>query len=281
MDRFKQLLLQTFKSFKALCEAHDIKFMAAGGTMLGAVRHGSMIPWDDDIDVYMLREEYDKFMALKDQIRDTDYEIIDPTVPGYYCAMAKYSYRKTSILEMQDIPFLMGVYIDVFVLDYETGSYEEIVKKRMRFTKMADMYCLSAIQRPWKRVLSQFFKGNIAKGIRQVAQKIVIRPMRPYFNREVLHFPKSSKGEWFVAYTGVLLQKDVLKAEWFDQTITKPFEDTTIEVPAAYDAFLTHMYGDYMQLPPIEKRVSHHPHPYLNLDRRVPIDVAMNAANNS
>lgn len=267
--RFKELLIQTYKSFKALCEAENIKFFAAGGTMLGAVRHGGMIPWDDDIDVYMSREDYEKFLALKHKISDTDYEIIDPTDEGFFCAMAKYSHRHSTIQEMEFIPFLEGVYIDIFVLDYEEGTYEEVVARRMNYLKSVDLYCMSAIQRPWSNIGAAIIHGEISKSLWYLFQKCVIRPLRGWFTRRILWWPGKIAGEWMVAYTGTSLQKDIFRSEWFvNGTTDFPFEDTTIPVPNGYDASLTHQYGDYMKLPPAAKQVSHHGHFYIDLEGR-------------
>lgn len=267
--RFKELLLQTYKNFKALCEAHSINFFAAGGTMIGAVRHGGMIPWDDDIDVYMFREDYEKLLDLKYSIAETDYEIIDPTDEGYFCAMAKYSHKNSTIQELADIPFIEGIYIDLFVLDYEDGTYEEVIKRRMNYEKSINLYCMSAICRSWNSIFHVLFRGQLNKFLWYMFQKLVIRPLRPWFTRRVLWWPGKVAGEWMVAYTGTSLQKDVFRTEWFVNGITEfPFEDTTIPIPNGYDAFLTHMYGNYMKFPPVAQQVSHHGHFYLDLESR-------------
>lgn len=268
--RFIELLLQTYKSFKHLCDANGIRFFAAGGTMIGAVRHGGMIPWDDDIDVYMFREDYEKFLSLKASVSDSDYEIIDPLDNGYYCAMAKYSHRSSTLWEMREIPFLLGIYIDVFVLDFEEGSKEEVERRRMKYVQTVDLFRLSAIRRSWREIGSSLLQLQIGQSFWYLFQKCVLRPLRPWFYRRVQWWPGKIKGEWMVAYTGTSLQKDVFRTEWFEgPTKEYPFEDTTIPVPQGYDAFLRHMYGNYMSLPPIEQQVSHHPHFYLNMERRI------------
>jgi len=266
--RFNTMLLDAYKSFKVLCEENDIKYFACGGTMIGAVRHGGMIPWDDDIDVYMFREDYDRFLSLKQTILGSDYEIVDPSDKGYYCAMAKYSHKKSTLWEIKEIPFLMGVYIDIFVLDFEDGPYEDVVKRRMNFSKMIDLYCQSSILRSWKSILNTL--PNVPKTIWYCTQKCLIHPFRSVFQKKMFWSPKKKKGEWMVAYTGTSLKKDVFRSEWFiNGLVDYSFEDTTVPVPNGYDAFLTHMFGNYMSLPPEEKRVTHHPHYYLNLDRRI------------
>lgn len=270
--QFKTILIQTYKSFKYFCEANDLKFVAAGGTALGAIRHKGLIPWDDDIDVYMPRADYNRFLSLKESLADTDYEIVDPSDEDYHCMMAKFSYRNSTLWEYKDIPFPMGVYVDVFALDIEDGTFEEVLKRRMSFNKQGELFCISAINRSFSTIFKQFASGQFSKGLWYLYQKCVLRPLRPFFRRTVLSYPRKTTGEWLVALSGASHQKDVYKAEWFEDVITSPFEDTTIDVPMGYDAYLRHMYGDYMQLPPEEKRVSHHPHFYLNLERRITQD---------
>lgn len=269
---FKEVLIQTYKSFKSLCEANNISFIAAGGTALGAVRHGGIIPWDDDIDVYMPRVDYNRFLALKESLASTDYEIVDPRDEDYHCMMAKFAFRNSTLWEYKDIPFPMGVYVDVFALDYEDGLYDKVLKHRMDYNRQGTFFCISAIQRSWSSIGSQFAHGHLSKGLWQLFQKCVLRPLRPSFRKTVLGYSNKTSGEWLVAYSGASGKKDVYKAEWFEGTQAFSFEDSIIEVPIGYDAYLRHMYGDYMQLPPEEKRVSHHPHFYLNLKRRITQD---------
>lgn len=240
--------------------------------MIGAVRHGGMIPWDDDIDVYMLRSDYNRFIALKQSLVNTEYEIVDPAETDNYCLMAKYQYRNSTLWEYENIPYLLGVYIDVFALDYEDGSYEEMVKKRMNFQRTSNLFCMSAIQRSWRKIFNLFACGHIKKGLGAIYQKCVIRPRRESFRREVLRQSSKTSGEWLVLYSGVYGKKDVFRSEWFERKILFPFEDTTIHVPSGYNDYLTKKYGDYMKFPPEDKRISRHPHFFVDLNRRISKD---------
>lgn len=269
---FRAILIQTYKSFKSFCETNDLKFVAAGGTALGAVRHQGIIPWDDDIDVYMLRADYNRFLALKESLAGTDYEIVDPRDKDYHCMMAKFAYRNSTLWEYKDIPFPMGVYVDVFALDYEDGPYETVLKRRMNYDRQGALFCMSAIQRSWMSIGLLIVQGQISKSLWQLFQKCVLRPIRPIFRKTVLSYSEKTSGEWLVAYSGASGKKDVYRSKWFEKMIPFPFENTSIDVPIEYDAYLHHMYGEYMLLPPVEKRVSHHPHYYLNLERRITHD---------
>ena len=87
---FKQRLIKLFKEFIDVCNKNKLRYYAAYGTALGAVRHRGIIPWDDDIDVWMPREDYERFLSLRNQLTATPYEILDIQNKGYYLYFAKF-----------------------------------------------------------------------------------------------------------------------------------------------------------------------------------------------
>jgi len=268
-DKYKVLLLQTYKAFAKFCLANNIHFFAAGGTMIGAVRHRGFIPWDDDIDVYMKRPDYDKFISLRSRLANTDYEIIDSNNEGYYCTMAKFSHRNSTIWEFQSIPFVFGAYIDVFVLDYEDGTYNEAVARRMSYAKKVNLFYICSNNRPFKVIKDCICRGKLLKSSWFIIQKILIRLVHPLLRKCVVIRNDKKQGEWLVAYTGTSGVKDIFRSEWFDGSVPCQFEDMSINVPSGYDKFLTAMFGDYMTPPPVEKQTPHHALFYYNLDRRI------------
>lgn len=267
--RFKGLLLQTYKCFAEFCTNNAIRYCAAGGTMIGAVRHQGFIPWDDDIDVYMKRPDYDRFISLRNLLTGTDFEIIDPSTPGYYCAHAKFSHRDSTIWEFKGIPFVFGAYIDVFVLDYEDGAFGDVARKRMDYAKRVNQFFLCSNHHPAKEIRNLFLQGAFKKSLWYVCQRLFWENFHSVLKRSVLRKSAQTQGEWLVAYTGTSGAKDIFRAEWFDDVISCSFEDTFIDVPRGYDDFLKAMYGDYMTFPPVEQRTSHHPFYYFNLDKRI------------
>lgn len=263
------MLLQTYKSFAEFCKDNGICYCAAGGTMIGAIRHQGFIPWDDDIDVYMKRPDYDRFISLRSQLTGTEYEIIDPSTPGYYCAHAKFSHRDSTIWAFQGIPFVFGAYVDVFVLDYEDGVFDDVARMRMDYAKRVNQFFLCSNHHPAKEIRNLFLHGAIKKSLWYVFQRLFWGTCHSLLKRAVLRKSAQTKGKWLVAYTGTSGVKDIFRAEWFDENISCPFEDTVIDVPHGYDAFLKAMYGDYMTFPPVDQRTSHHPLFYVNLDKRI------------
>ena len=268
--KIKSLLIQTYKAFREFCLSNDIHFFAGGGTMIGAVRHKGIIPWDDDIDIFMLRKDYDKFISLKHQLEGTDYEIIDPCDEGYFCSMAKFSHRYSSIWEFRDIPFVTGVYLDVFVLDYEDGSFDEVAKKRKKYDQFSNLFFISSANHPFSQVLEEFTHLHFKKGFWYLAQKLIVRNFRFYYRTQILKRSCLDQGQWLVVYQSIYGNKDIYQSSWIrDGFLTIPFEDTFIDVPSSYDSILSQVYGDYMTLPPENKRIAHHARFYVNLEKRI------------
>ena len=268
--KLKSMLIQTYKAFCEFCISNDIHFFAGGGTMIGAVRHKGIIPWDDDIDIFMLRKDYDKFISLRKHLEGTDYEIIDPSDDGYFCSMAKFSHRYSSIWEFRDIPFVTGVYLDVFVLDFEDGSYDEVAEKRKKYDHFSNLFYISSADHSFSLIFKELAHFNLKKGIWYLAQKCIVRNLRFYYKSQILKRSSLDHGQWLVVYQSIYGKKDIYQASWIQEGFLKvPFEDTFIEVPQNYDAILTQVYGDYMAFPPEEKRCAQHSRFYVNLDKRI------------
>ena len=267
--RYRQLLLNAYNAFSCFCKDNNIHFCAAGGTLLGAVRHNAMIPWDDDIDVYMMRSDYDRFITMREKLAETEYEIVDLNTDGYYCSHAKFSHKYSSIWEYPGIPFILGASIDVFVLDYEDELFDNIVIKRQKYARINNLYFLCSNNSSIENIFVLFLHFHFVKAVWYLCLKVLYIIIRPQIRKPLLNYPRNQKGERLVAYTGTSGIKDIFCSEWFNQYISFPFEDTVIDVPIGYDAYLSAMYGDYLSFPPIEKRQSHHSIFYYNLDRRI------------
>lgn len=113
--KYKEILCNTMKSFINICKEHNLQYYACAGTCLGAIRHKGMIPWDDDIDVLMPRSDYDKFLALKQKLQGTGYEIVDSNNQFYNQWFAKFSDANTTIVEITDFPIVFGVYDNILL----------------------------------------------------------------------------------------------------------------------------------------------------------------------
>lgn len=246
--RFKQQILHVFKYTVQLLQQHHLRYVACGGTVLGAVRHQDFIPWDDDIDIYMPRADYERLLDMKAVVQRDGFDVLSLRDKGYYLPFAKVSDMHTTLWEQQEFPFVMGVYVDVFALDNFSCSDAE----------------LTAIQR---KSLKKFY--NYQKTLLYP----FLRPLRGFMLHRFMDYQ-----QWYSSFDGdksVCVTQwpgKIFKRAWFEDTIEQPFADMTVTIPRDYDGYLTCLYGDYMTLPPEEQQVSDHHHYYLDFEQRLSLD---------
>lgn len=267
--QFQEHILRVFKFTVDFLERHNLRYVACGGTVLGAVRHKDFIPWDDDIDIYLPREDYDKLLTMKEEMRKEGFDVLSLNDRGYYLPFAKVSDMNTTLWEQQEFPFLMGIYVDLFALDNFSGTDEEITAIQRRSLKKFYNYQKSVNRSKtcdlWRDLLNGRFKVAIEK-----LQILLSRPLRQLLLQRFLNYQK-----WYSSFDGdktVCVTQwagRIFKREWFEDVIDWPFADTTVKIPRDYDGYLRCLYGDYMTLPPIEQRRSEHNHLYVNFEARV------------
>lgn len=271
-NRYKEKLLETFDAFDLFCRKHQIKYFAAYGTLLGAVRHKGLIPWDDDIDVFMFPEDYEKFCSLKNSV-EGHYEIMDKDSEGYWLlSMAKFIDTSTTLWETPAFSCLTGIYIDIFPLWQTNGiNYADLKNK---YDNLYFGYQRAIKKYSFKEFIYRILTWN--NPIELIAilsfRKFIIKKRFSNYN-QLLEKLKKQDGDYWASYDGAYGEREILLKEWVDKIIEIDFEGRKIPVPEDYHKVLTQLYGDYMKLPPIEKRISLHPHYYLNLDKRISIQV--------
>lgn len=277
LANYKRILVKELIFLDKLCKCNGIKYFAVGGTAIGAVRHQGFIPWDDDIDVAMLREDYDRFIALKESITDSQYRILDYHDDGYFLPSAKIVDINTTLWELEEQPYVMGAYIDVFPLDYVDKQGKDLEKEVSHYKKCFEALRQSKATMKLSNTFHRLKQGKVLSfGYRlyqHLNQILCINPFRKRILRkadECVDMIRTKKGKTVLNYNHLYpLDRELFDAKWFGTTISMPFEDTTIEIPADYDVFLRHTFDDYMQLPSEEKRVGHHSCFYYNLNKHM------------
>ena len=269
---YLEVLMKTYRTLMALCEKHKLTYFAAGGTMIGAIRHKGLIPWDDDIDVIMPREDYNKFLSLKDGLDGRDYYILDWKVKGYGLPFAKFCDGKSTLLPFKESTLAYGVYIDVFPLDYISGDNNTILKKCKKYRVLLHAYMSANNCVPYSILFNLFKEGKYTIAIGHFLGQTILKPFKPLLRKMIaLYESRCFKGDKIVSTFGVYKEREIYDKTMFQDKQRVPFEDTIIYVPSRYDEYLKQMYKNYMQWPPEKNRVSNHDLYYQNLKRRVSI----------
>lgn len=271
---WNEIILDVLREFIALCQQHGLTYYCCGGTAIGAARHQGMIPWDDDIDVFMPRPDYDRFMEIGKTLASDKYEVLTPyNTPDYSVYFAKLCNKHTSLVEAADHPCILGLYIDIFPLDGASPDKEEAQRQQARFRRemnkleaISSRYSfadyLSLLRQPaeWGR----FARKTIGFFLREAYRRRLLARMEAICRR----YPYDSS-TLVMAYGGSYGPREVFPKAWAEGGVSMPFDGLTVSQMSGYDHYLRQIYGDYMQLPPEEKRASHHTKAYFNFDRRV------------
>lgn len=266
MKDIQNRLLNIMKWFHDICDKEGLVYFAQGGTALGAVRHRGFIPWDDDIDVGMPREDYEKLKMIASKINQNSKYYIE--FPGekedYFYPYCKIYDKSTTLIENTRYETRRGIYIDVFPIDGAGNSMEESVNNfRVIDRKLNFLYSRTCAYRK-NRALYK----NIAIFVMRIVPNFLIGISKTIKNIELLSSKCGYNQCKYVAnFCGNWHEKEIMDKEWVDKPILMDFDGIKIYVPNNSHAYLTRLYGDYMQLPPKEKRKTHHDFLYIDLDK--------------
>ena len=271
MNELQKKQLDILKAFISVCEKHHLQYFLVGGTALGAIRHKGFIPWDDDIDVGMLREDYDKFVELQDEFKGTPYFIQTfKTDPCYIYNFGKLRDSSTTFIEAQYKYHRInhGVWIDIFPID----GFSKEIKPRETFKKKIRhlwyhvyLAYLPALRRKVRK--ETWFKDillNIVAGLFYVFDIAHYRNKR--IEKKVKKIPVK-EAAMVGNYFGFNMKREAMDSNLYKEFIKVPFEDTEAYVLKDYDTYLRNLYGDYMTPPPVNKQVGHHYNKGLDLHK--------------
>ena len=260
------IILRMLKIIDEVCRKHNINYWLDGGTLLGAVRHGGFIPWDDDVDIGMTREDYYRFLEVAPKELPCDMFIQNLSTTEYAGnPWTQIKDRKSLIVLSEGAKYHQGLYLDIFPYDsYSSNSFKRVFCEKI--FKLAYIK-VQAINAPFKK--PYFKKGNRLKNLIRLLLKIVFFVFA-IFNHEVIynlslkHRKKriekmaSNKKANYGYGTDVLNWDFVFDYQTIFPLKSLSFEDGEFLVPGNYERFLENLYGkDYMQLPPENKRIHH------------------------
>lgn len=242
----QMVLLQMLHEIDYICQKNDIRYSLFAGTALGAVRHGGFIPWDDDLDVIMLRSEYERFLALAQKKLDGNIYYLQREFSNHWpMFFTKLRKNNTACIEKyipKDSLTHQGIYVDIFPCD---NLYHDRLLRKVQF--MASKLVIAN---------ALYMRGYLTESF---AKKMLMQISRIMPVRELHHLVEACDANasgmvhsFFGASSRY--EKSVYPREWFTETILLPFEDGTFPVSAHYDELLTTLYGDYMRIPTVEER---------------------------
>lgn len=249
------------KSFKSICKKHGLTYMLAYGTLLGAVRHKDFIPWDDDVDIMMPRPDFEKLETVYSEHNEEfgkNKLISVENNKEYFAPLAKIYdsdtilFQKYGQIEKPQI----GLYIDIFIID----GLPENAAERTEFFKKAALY-----RKKWSLSARSVHQKSRNLGV-YILKTIVSIPYRiigyRYFAEKYERMASSYKYNES-KYAGVVVygegeKKETFCREMFENRTDIEFHGEEFCAPADWNGYLTQIYGDYMQLPPVNERKPKH-----------------------
>ena len=255
--KVQKIQLEMAKDIKRVCEENGIRYFLYRGTFLGAVRHKGVIPWDDDMDFGMLRPDYEKFCRIAPEALGKDYCFQNwHTDENYALPFGKVRKRGTLFVEAKCARLPEnGIYIDIYPLDFAPEGEAERQKLAKSLLHLFRLKLMKSGYTPWKEEDRTVWKKRIGYLAYQTAalpfsHKALIKK----YEALVMAVPESDT----IYEQSALPIAYYFDRDWCENLAQYPYGDTTFAGPENYDAFLSSLYGNYMELPPEDKRENRH-----------------------
>ena len=258
--------LDIFKEFIRICEENNLKYYIIGGTFLGAVRHQGFIPWDDDIDIALPREDYEKFIKIAKEQAKEEYDVINyKTIQGkrdYYYFYYKFINKNEKVIEKQfeKEGITSNAWIDLMAIDdFPSNKIARFwVEKKMLWYRLCmGLYNIQFVREKNNRGTLEKIAINLGKRIdigKYINPDKVLNGINKTF-KKVNKNNSTESGTIFGSYG----MRELVKKEYWGNGAKYKFEDIYVNGPEKAKEYLTHMYGDnFMEIPPENKRATYH-----------------------
>ena len=256
LDQIHSAEMEILREIDRICRAHGLTYFLSCGTLLGAVRHKGFIPWDEDMDVMMPREDYERFLQIAPRELGKKFMLDDYLQnPKYFNPFAKVRNCNTlfAIRALKNYTGPQGLWIDIFPMDYtrELGL-PDTARRERKINICRAILCIKQNIFDWSKVSK--FRRAVYPLLRLVPTGMLWKWMKK------IHTGYSGEKKMFVLYgPDYSNERLTMPVEWFYPAKEVPFEDGSFFVPANSDAVLTQIYGDYMKIPPKDKQVTFYP----------------------
>lgn len=266
LERLQKIELSIFKDFKDVCEKNSLTYFGLAGTGIGALRHGGFIPWDDDIDVGLLRKDYDKMIEIFKRDFSEKYTIVNGDEFSNYPLMTtRIILNGSKFIEtpLKNIDCPLGIFLDVYAFD--CAAADEKARKKQAFGAWLFSKLLILKHIPFPVLPYRGIKKKIAHCITACGWAFL--NVFGFSHKWLYNKCKSISCKYNDTDTGFYgyFCDTAMFSNFFEKEDLFPvreetFEDTTMCFPKNLEKSLTNMFGDYMPLPPPEKRKNHYPH---------------------
>ena len=266
-DEIRSSLLAIMVEIDRVAKLLGLNYFLYAGTLLGAVRHKGFIPWDDDVDLCMIRKDYEKLIGNFNSYADSRYKLIHFTnTDNYVWSFAKVIDTYTDLKEYTlNPPCEYGLYVDVFVLDYvefqsntEKQEYERRIRNFNRAQMITNFRFAPNVRKFYNLWIMLHYKGG--HRFRYLFADPVENLKK--WDSYVRSFSKEEKTENMLPVFATLPSRRIMdnmyKSEWFSSSIMLDFEGYSFPAPSGYKEMLEVLYGNYMQLPPEKERKGDH-----------------------
>ena len=265
MEPLQEKCLEMAEYFVQFCKENDLLCYLCGGGAIGTLRHKGFIPWDDDLDFFMPRKDYEKLAQLWPQKADSRYQLSTRN-ENYIDRNLFITIRDTQTTcikpYQQDLDIPHGLALDVLPLDYYPAN-ELSRKKQVIAALVYSLFCAQTIPEKHGGIMkwgSQALLTLIpSKKLRYKIWKKAEAEMTKYTKEESDGITELCSGPYYM--------KKKYPISSFEDALWLPFEETKLPIPIGYDAYLKTAFGDYMTPPPVEKQVAHHDAVLVDLEK--------------
>lgn len=266
LHKLQNTELEIYKYFRSVCQQHNIPYFALGGTAIGTIRHHGFIPWDDDMDIALLRADYDRLLSILAADRDSPYQLISPDIdPSFPLTVARLQKKGTTFVDhsLKDASCHLGIFLDLFPVDNLTSDPRQRRRQIRRTWFWSKLMILRALPHPTLPLtgIKKSFAAAVCTAIHYSLRILHISPRFLYrsYRRHALRYNKDSSCRDVILFSTTFPWRTIMPKENIFPSVSVPFADTVMELPSCYDAFLTNQFGDYMTPPP-QQRKNHYPY---------------------
>lgn len=261
-EQQKKIQIELLQYIHEICNQNNINYSLCGGSLIGAIRHNGFIPWDDDVDLFLVREEYERLIDILK--KENKYKLVDKsTNDKYYYFFAKLVKPNTELHSrdecIPDDDLGIGVFVDIFPIDGLPDDAKERTEHIKKLQYMLECVYLSVDKRYY----------HSPKKYKRIIKKNLLLPKHLYHKfrgmRKELYILEECMKKYSVynsKYSGIVItqygNREVLPSEVYLQYSEHDFEGMQVSIIRDYDVYLSSLYGEYMNIPPKEKQVAPH-----------------------